>query len=533
MRRWPAVRLLVSLLPAFVGGAVAALSVPPWGFWVLAPLGIAGLAISMYGARARRRAAAGLAFGVGLFGPTLFWMSEFTLPGYLIAWWGESAFIAAAMLLVPPRKARVLALPAGFVLAEWARGEVPFGGVPIGGLPLGQAGSPVVPAARIGGALLLLGLVAAVGVAIAPAIARLLPLDRIAIPDIDLGARTAAVAGVTVAAGVLLAAVGSAAPAGKETDRIDVAVVQGGGERGFRAVEGDSAEVLAAHLEISESLEPPLDLVVWPENAIDVVAIDDSPVADALAAIARTVDATVVAGVTEDANGGRNFHNVAVAWDPRGRIVDRYVKVIRVPFGEYVPGRSLIERVADLTPIPRDAVAGRGAGLLRTPAGRLGVAISWEVFFTERGRSATRAGAEVLLVPTNAASFSTGQVPAQEVAAAQLRAWESGRWLIQSAPTGYGAVIDERGRIRARTTLGEAEILAEKVVLRTGRTPYVAWGDVPLLALCLVVAVGVWLVQRPRDRRFARATDPSHEADGRGSRANVSRSTATSPKVGS
>ena len=57
--------------------------------------------------------------------------------------------------------------------------------------------------------------------------------------------------------------------------------------------------------------------------------------------------------------------------------------------------------------------------------------ISFEVFFAVSGRSATRAGAQLLVVPTNTASYSTSQVPTQEVAAARLQAIEEGRDLIQ------------------------------------------------------------------------------------------------------
>jgi len=93
-----------------------------------------------------------------------------------------------------------------------------------------------------------------------------------------------------------------------------------------------------------------------------------------------------------------------------------------VPFGEYIPLRSIIKHFADLSLVPDDAVPGRGPGLLdmaRRP-GRLGVVISYEVFFADRARAAIRAGGELLLVPTNAASFKTGQVAGQELGAARL-----------------------------------------------------------------------------------------------------------------
>ena len=251
--------------------------------------------------------------------------------------------------------------------------------------------------------------------------------------------------------------------------------------------------MLVAQLRASRRLRPPLDLVLWPEDVIDVEGpVGATPEAEEVAAVARRSGATLVAGVVEGA-GTTRFRNAAVVWSPRGgAIVGRYDKVKRVPFGEYVPFRSLVDRVADLSAVPRDAVAGSGPGVVRAGGAKAGVLISYEVFFAGRARTATAHGAELLLVPTNAASYSTTQVPTQEVAAARLRAIESGRHLVQAAPTGYSAFVDHRGRVLARSTLGRREALVRPVTLRTGRTIYHRAGDWPVLALAAAGLAGAW-----------------------------------------
>lgn len=465
------------------GGVLGALSLPPWGWWPLAVAGLAMFAWSLSWESTTSRALSGAAFGVGLFSIGLFWVTEFHAVGYVVLTALETSFFVAGAALTR----RIAAFPATVVLAEAARGAVPFGGLPLGGLALGQADGPFVANARTGGALLVLGVVAALSAAIV-AIARSEPRARgVAVP--------------LVAASVVLTAVGWVAPAGEPASTIDAVLVQGGGRRGFRAVESDPADVLDAHLEASAAIEAgtdddPLDLVLWPENAIDVVDIESSVAGDALAAIADELDTTVIAGVTQDV-GDDGFENVAVVWNADGEIVDRYTKVRRVPFGEYVPMRGFIERLADLSVLPRDAVAGIGSGTVDSPAGRFAVSISYEVFFADRARSGIREGGEVLLVPTNAASFTTSQVPTQEVAAAQLRAWETGRWVLQAAPTGYSAVIDERGRVLERSVLGEQELLTATVTKRAGDTLYTRAGDLPVLALALLLV----LAQRLRGWR--------------------------------
>jgi len=473
-----------------------ALSLPPFGWWPLAFAGLGALAVALTGQPWRRRALLGAAFGLGQFTVGLWWVGEFSGPGAVAVVALQTGFVALAAALVPPGPGQALGLPGAVVLAEAARGAWPFGGLPMAGVALGQVGGALAPVARLAGGLGLLAAAAGAGVALAAA----------------AGRRWAAAGTVAaLVAGAVL--VGWAAPdGGGPAGELRAAALQGGGPRGFRRAEADEAAVFAAHRAASTAVAPPVELVLWPEDVVDV----EGPViataeGAAVAAEARRLGATVVAGAVEGAapaapgEPGR-FRNAAVAWGPDGTVVDRYDKVHRVPFGEYVPGRSFFEQLADLSEVPRDAIAGTGPGLLRTPAGDLGVLVSYEVFFAERARSAVRAGGRLLLVPTNAASFRTTQVPTQELAAARLRAVESGRDLVQAAPTGLSAVVDHRGRVLARSTLGRRQALRATVALRDGRTPYTVVGDGPVVALAAAAVAAGWATAAgrltpPRRRR--------------------------------
>jgi apolipoprotein N-acyltransferase len=133
----------------------------------------------------------------------------------------------------------------------------------------------------------------------------------------------------------------------------------------------------------------------------------------------------------------------------------------------------------------------------------LGVVISYEVFFSDRTRAAVTAGGQVLLVPTNAASYTTEEVPATEVAAARMRALETDRAVLQAAPTGYTAVIRPDGRVVAQGDLGTPEVLTATVPLRTGLTVYVRTGDGPLLLTVAVALLAGHVAGRPA--RLARS----------------------------
>jgi apolipoprotein N-acyltransferase len=106
-----------------------------------------------------------------------------------------------------------------------------------------------------------------------------------------------------------------------------------------------------------------------------------------------------------------------------------------------------------------------------------------------------RAGAELLAVPTNTSSYATSQVPSQEIAAAVVQAVETGRDLVQAAPTGYSAVITARGVVVARSRLGKRQVLVATVALRRGMTPYDHWGDLPVLIVSALALGAGWARQ--------------------------------------
>jgi apolipoprotein N-acyltransferase len=475
-------------------GLVLAASLPPWGWWPLGFVGIALLDRVLADQPVRNRFWRGSGVAFGLFVITLWWIHDLTLPGYFIAVAVFAAMAGLCLMLVPPGRGRWVALPAAWTLAEVWKGAFPFGGVPISNLAIGQAGGPFAPTVRLFGAASLTLLVVIGGVGLSALAAR------------RWRAGVAAVAVVAIATGAA-----AIAPRGHDTGRpLRVAVVQGGGPQGTRAINTDARKVFDRHLAASKSIQAPVDLVLWPEDVVDVNADDptasehldiaDAPEGDDLSALARRLHATVVAGIVQD-DGAKHFLNFSAAWDPDGRLVDRYEKVHRVPFGEYVPLRWLVEPFAGPSLTARDAVIGRRPAVLHTAVGPLGVAISWEIFFSHRARSAIGDGGQILLNPTNGSTYTGTLVQTQQVASSRLRALEEGRWVLQAAPTGFSAIIDADGRVHARTGISEQRVLqSDQVRRRTGHTIYTHVGEWPVLAAIVALLVAAWTLDH-RDRR--------------------------------
>jgi apolipoprotein N-acyltransferase len=545
-------------VPALLAGVGLALSLPPWGFWILAGPAAGLLWWRLGGLRFRQRLLAGWVAGLGLFVTGLWWALSFNVYGGLILMAVQALALALAGAASPPGRGRTAALAGAMVLTEALRSIWPFGGLPLGGIALGQAGGPLAGAARLGGPLLLVGLVwlggAGLG-ALAVLVGRLWHHGRSgrrrprgwdalarhagtagAGPDTDAAPATHPVpapawAGPVKTSVAALAVVGAlgvwgavAPDGGGGTATIRVAAIQGGGARGLRKAEVSPASVFAAQRAATEEIPavdggtPPV-LVVWPEDVVSLdVPLGQSSAEATLADTAEQLRATLTVGVTETVSS-TSFRNEIVAFAPDGRLVARFEKVHRVPFGEYVPDRGFFSHLANLSAVPLDAVPGHGDGVLHTPAGALGTMVSYEVFFAARGRTATRAGAQLLIVPTNTASYPSSQVPTQEIAASRLQAIAEGRDLIQASPTGFSAVVDHRGRVLLRSSLGTRQVLVDDVRLRTGLTVYERFGDLPVLIGAAVLLVGGWVAaftgaessptaRRERRNRRMRATGP-------------------------
>jgi apolipoprotein N-acyltransferase len=465
---------------AFGSGVLLAASVPPWGWWPLAFLGVAGLSRLLAGRSRRGRAAVGALTSLGWFMPSIVWMIDFTPPGYIVTLLVFGSMLVAAAVLTPPGRARWVALPGALMLMELLRWSWPFGGVPLSTLSMSQADAPLAPVVRFLGSLLLVGLVALGGVMIDAAADRAWPWVRVMVPVF-----------------LALAVLSPLTPDGEPIGAVDIALVQGGGPQRTRAGDTDEREVFERHLETSELIEGPVDLVLWPENVINVEdPVTENPEGDELSDLARSLDAPLVVGAVE--GDGDGFHNSALLIEADGSFTDRFEKVRRVPFGEFVPFRGLLEPFAGDALPDRDAVPGEGPAVLDTPVGPMGVVISWEVFFAPQARDAIENGGEILLNPTNGSSYWLTIVQTQQIASSRLRALETGRWVLQASPTGFTAVVNADGEVLQRTGVSERKVLQAAVERRSGLTIATRVGDWPMLLVALaLVAIG-WALERRR-----------------------------------
>jgi apolipoprotein N-acyltransferase len=481
-----------------LAGLCVAFSMPPWGWWPLAFVGIAMLdqVLAQTPTRRQRFRRVWLMAAVWLL-VSMLWMFDFTPPGYLLASTVYSGFFAVSGALASQTPWRRLTLIGGFTLAELLRWSWPFGGVPLSTLAMSQADAPLNVIARVGGPLLLSLTVVLVGVTLSAALSR--EVRQLAVGAAAIG---------------VLAVLGLVGPRGTAVGTFDVAVVQGGGPQNTRATAGEEPVVFQRHLEASQSIDREVDLVLWPENVVnpkanesDAVGLSRRFASDSLAQLAADLDAPVLPGWFERVSD-TNTTNYTNVYLPDGSVGDRYDKVRLVPFGEITPFRSVLENIAGDALQPRDVRPGTEPAVIDTPVGTMGISISWEIFFANRARDAIGNGGEVLLNPTNGSSYWLTIVQSQQIASSRLRAIETGRWVLQAAPTGFSAIIDPSGNVLQRTAVSEQRVLYGTVERREGLTWANRVGNWPALLSALVLAgAGFGLGGRDRDRAQSHAGD--------------------------
>jgi apolipoprotein N-acyltransferase len=477
-------------LLALAAGVVLDVAFPPHDLWFLAPVAVGLLTVVCRGRSARAGALLGVLFGLGFFVPLLVWTGTIAGPAAWIALaLLETAFLAplgAGLALVTRLPGWPVWAAALWVGEEALRDRLPFGGFPWGRLAFSQAHSFLTPLAALGGAPLVTFAVAVLG-----SLAAALLLRR------------GLVAAVVAAAVVLVAA--PLVPTPTTGQDVTVAVVQGNVPRLGLDAFAQRAAVLDHHAAATHALAAAVragkqarpDLVIWPENASDLDPYTDPEAAAIISAAVRDVGVPVLVGAVIDGPGAK-VRNVGIVWDPASGPGEMYVKRHPVPFGEYMPYRSLLRHVSSKVDlVPRDFARGSRPGAVDVGPARLADVICFEVAYDGVVRDAVRAGGRLLVVQTNNATFGRTGETYQQLAMGRLRAVEHGRALLVAATSGVSAVVAPDGRLLQRTDVFQQRVLVSRVPLRSAETVATRLGLLPELVLALLgaVAAGVAVVR--------------------------------------
>ncbi|HXO16650.1 MAG TPA: apolipoprotein N-acyltransferase [Candidatus Dormibacteraeota bacterium] len=201
-------------------------------------------------------------------------------------------------------------------------------------------------------------------------------------------------------------------------------------------------------------------LIVWPETVIPTVLDADPALVMRFSNLAREVHATIVAGSLS--GGFAGLYNAIYIFSPNGTHAV-YEKRQLVPFAEWFPGRAFLSWLPYVGALNGGLSPGRVDGVYPTGALPIAPLICWESAFSDLAYAQMRGGAALLVVSTDDAWFGTTSGPYMHAQIAQLRAIETGAYVVRAAATGISGIIAPDGRWLARSRLDKRTIVAGRV----------------------------------------------------------------------
>jgi apolipoprotein N-acyltransferase len=253
--------------------------------------------------------------------------------------------------------------------------------------------------------------------------------------------------------------------------------VQGSGQGSARilAIQGDvpqlgldfnsrAREVFNMHVKQTDvalsKIDSIPDVILWPENAVDVDPFLNRDVGEQISELARKSDSPIIAGVVlKTAQGPQN---ASIMWNKNGEVASTYIKRTLTPFGEYIPLRSLSEVISPLSKNVTDFIAGTTKVSHIFKNIKAASVICYELI-DDNNISSSVAGANLLLVQTNNATFANSAQSMQQLNISRIRAIESNRWAVSVSTTGVSAIIDNHGKIISITGRNEPSYLYASV----------------------------------------------------------------------
>ncbi len=261
---------------------------------------------------------------------------------------------------------------------------------------------------------------------------------------------------------------------------VNVAIAQGGIDQSVKWNPGNQAATLEIYRGLTrEARDAGARLVIWPETAAPFFYGWETELSRRLDAIAADGGIPIIFGAPwyDPARGGK-FYNSVFHMDARGVVLGRYDKRHLVPFGEYIPLRSVLFFLSKLTAGEEDFSSGTGPSLFRVDGRPVAATICYEALFPALIREGILGGATWLVNVTNDSWFGDTVAPLQHLAMARMRCVEFRRPMVRAANAGISAVIDADGGVAASLGLFRRGVLVAAVRPATGETVYAKTGEI-------------------------------------------------------
>jgi apolipoprotein N-acyltransferase len=494
--------LPLRFIAAAVAGWLLALAYPSTGQWWLAPISVALFTAAVWNTSKKTGALLGFIYGLVAFRLQHDWLivvgtdATWILAIYLGLWIAVIGIVISVVSRAITRNSipwslGLLAISSIWILEEFLRGRYPFGGYPWARLAFSQADSPLAGWSRLGGVPWLSFVVVLIAVA------------TVGIFFIYSIRAKVALALIVIASFLVPVVVSNFSNRSSDTSEptIAIGIVQGGTpQTGMGAMDVRRAVLenhvkqtidLALKVQRGEVKQP--EIVIWPENSSDLDPFKEPEAAALIDQAAKAIGVPILVGaVVDSATDPENeVYNMGILWDPITGPGDTYIKNAPVPFGEFIPFRSVLTQFIErYERVPRDFAHGTEPGIFTINGVALGDLICFEVAVDPVVNRVISEGAQILVVQTNNATYAGTALPEQQLHIERLRAIEYDRTVLVAATTGISAEILPDGSVGQILQDGETGSFVTEVAPHSNLTLAARIGPYLELLICLF-AVGI------------------------------------------
>ncbi len=457
---------MINILKSLIAGLVASLSFEPIAIWVFAIVGLAFWYQLISQQNLKQRLQTSYFFGLGVLLPTQMWTGIYVgnLPWLILCVAQACFFNIPAFFVGKEKKSNQIAFVCSYIVVELTLRTLPFTGFGWSRLAFSQIDSPlssIYPLLCVAAVALFLAWFATVRNLIAFLYPALMVLCASFIPNpviIDGSLR--------------------------------VALVQGGVVNLGLNFNDKPKEVFLRHLNQTQNsiLPNQVDLIVWPENAVDVDIFKNNDVMQAITDLSLELKTPIlIGGVTNSPNP----RNQSMLFDPNLKQV--YTKRYLTPFGEYLPLRTLAEKLSPYAKEIKDFDAGVNPIVFRIDNHKFRSLICYELL---DDRFSVQNNMDFLIIQTNNATFGDTAQLDQQLNIGKVRAAESSRHIGYVSTTGTSSFINSDGKIESKLDKFNPGTLVSNINISSGSTYAQRYGwlvePLAIMALLALLMIRRW-----------------------------------------
>jgi apolipoprotein N-acyltransferase len=459
----------VFALQALLSGLLLSAAFKPIGLWFAAPLAFALLIYTINKSGKYLLSFAIFAFTFNAAG--LIWSNKYVgVTPWIALVLLQTIFYLPLALLKRLGEYWYFFFPFAFLALEELRARFPFGG--FGWLRIGfsQVDAPYVRLASVGGVSLL-------------SLATLL----LGVAAFQLAKRGSGLTLPGIAIALTLIGI-FVFPNNSPRQTFQVLAVQGSVPKLGLDFNERATEVFYRHLTATEkalSVGKKPDLIVWPENSVDVDPFNNPKIGSAITSLVDNSEVPLIIGAVLRTDG--QLQNASVLWQPKTGASTRYIKRHLTPFGEVMPLRSTLTFFSDLPNQVEDFTPGNTAVIHKVGQAKIAPIICFELI-DDRLIQSSAGSSNLFVVQTNSATFANTAQSAQQLAITRIRSIEHARYAVSVSTIGISAIVDTNGIVLKSTKENIADSINSAVALNATRTIYDRVGQ---FAWVLVLLIGL------------------------------------------